>query len=118
MSESFPEKKVVVPIERAFAIQEKERSKEEYVIMQELERLVPVLFAAENDLIITKQHVREKQPTGEKSSDDDMREQIEALIDEVAYIKAEMYELLEKMRALDEKKKELIEREAHFKDQH
>lgn len=127
MSESFSENKKVTPIEHAFSIRNKERSKEEHFIAQELERLVPLLFAAEDELIIVRRYTLDKKLSqgvadnaphiAEQSSNKvDMSEQIERLIDEIASIKAEMQELLAKMHVLDEKKKKLIDRATQFKD--
>lgn len=126
MSETFPEKKKVASIEDAFAIQKKEHSKGERAVMQELEKRVPLLFEAENELIVARRYAREERlkhgiadnaPHAEEESfDTGMGEHIEKLIDEIAYIKAEMQELLEKMHVLDEEKKRLFEREAQFKD--
>lgn len=125
MNESFPEKKPVVPIEHAFEIKRKERSKEELALMDDLERLIPLLFEAENELIVARRYIREKQlqygfadnapHAPESKPDEPMREHIETLIDEVTSIKAEMEALLERMRILEDDQKDLIDREQHFR---
>lgn len=124
MTEGFSEKNKVVGIERGVDIQRKERSAEEHAAMQEIERLVPLLFAAENELIVARQYAKEDRlrhgiadnapDAGEAKPDDDIREHVERLIDEVAYIKAEMQELLDKVRKLDEEKKALLEHRTRF----
>lgn len=129
MNESFSEQKKVVSIGHAFEIQKKERSKEKHAIMQELEKRVPLLFAAENELISARKYARalrlshgaaDNAPHAEDISNDDdgMSEHIEKLIDEVAYLKSEMQELLDKMRILEEEKKALIDRAEHFGSRH
>ena len=128
MNESFFEQNKVVPIERALEIQQNERAKEERAIMQELEKRVPLLFAFENELIVARRYAKAQRLShgvadnaphvGESVPGDDMSEHIETLIDEIAYIKAEMEELLEKMRVLEEERKELFDREQQLKERH